>query len=76
MTPTTPPKTLRVQIVDRSHPHFPEHGELTGKVIHPFWGKMAEMKLDHCRHGTDACFVSPGQVVEELAMKPQKRKRR
>lgn len=23
---------------------------------------MAEVKLDHCKHGTDACFVSPGQV--------------
>jgi len=25
---------------------------------------MAEVKLEHCRHGTEGCFVSPGDVRE------------
>lgn len=73
MSTTTP---IRVQIVDRSHPHFPEHGVLTGKIIRLITGsQMAEVKLDHCQHGTDACFVSPGQITEELVTKRQGRHR-
>ncbi len=55
---------LYVRIVDPEHPHYPETGYLTGKVLTPRWGgdPMAEMTLDSCRHGTDACFVSKGQV--------------
>jgi hypothetical protein len=54
----------RVQIVNRKHPHFEEYGRFTGKVITPVWGggDMAEVKLEHCRHGVDGCFVSKGDV--------------
>jgi hypothetical protein len=54
-----------VMIIDPTHPHYPETGRFTGKVIAPVWGgRMAEVKLDHCKHGTDGCFVSPGQIRE------------
>lgn len=55
----------RVQIIDRTHPHFEEYGRFTGQIIHPVWGgQMAFVNLEHCRHGVDACYVSPGQVKE------------
>jgi hypothetical protein len=57
----------RVQIVNRDHPHFEEYGRFTGKVIMMRFGDgkaMAEVKLEHCRHGTDGCFVSRGDVRE------------
>lgn len=64
---TTPtPETLpRVQIVNRDHPHFEEFGRFTGKIIRMKFGgggDMAEVKLEHCCHGGDACFVSKGDV--------------
>lgn len=54
----------RVQIVNRDHPHFEEYGRFTGKIITmKFSGAdMAEVKLENCRHGGDACFVSRGDV--------------
>jgi len=55
----------RVQIVNRKHPHFEEYGRFTGKVIKMKFGlgnEMAEVKLEHCRHGTDGCFVGAGDV--------------
>lgn len=54
----------RVQIVNRQHPHFEEYGRFTGKVITPKWGgeDMAEVKLEHCQHGSDGCFVTKGEV--------------
>lgn len=55
----------RVKIVKRSHPHVGEYGRFTGKVITMNFGKrkqMAEVKLEHCQHGTDGCFVSKGDV--------------
>lgn len=55
----------RVQIVNRKHPHFEEYGRFTGKVITMRFGArdpMAEVKLEHCKHGTDGCFVSKGDV--------------
>lgn len=67
-SPDTPAQLLRVQIVNRRHPHFEEYGRFTGKVIRPVWAKndgrgdMAEVKLEHCRHGADGCFVSKGDV--------------
>jgi hypothetical protein len=65
---------MRVQIVDPDHPHFPERGTLTGKIIRmKFSGhEMAEMKLDHCPHGGDACFVSKGQVESERKASPSR----
>lgn len=63
-----PPALIRVYICDKKHPHFGESGVLTGKIIQFPWGgdnKMAEVKLDTCKHGTDGCFVSHGQVREE-----------
>ncbi len=55
----------RVQITNRTHPHFEEYGRFTGKVVTMKFGdrsEMAEVKLEHCRHGTDGCFVSRGDV--------------
>jgi len=53
----------RVQIVNREHPHFEEYGRFTGKIITTIWGStMAEVTLEHCRHGVDGCFVSKGDV--------------
>lgn len=54
------------RIVDREHPHYPEAKQATGEIIIMAigGGKMAKMRLLACRHGTDACFISPGQVRE------------
>ena len=55
----------RVQIVNRKHPHFEEYGRFTGKVIQMKFGsktKMAEVQLENCPHGGDACFVHVGDV--------------
>jgi len=55
----------RVQIVNRKHPHFEEYGRFTGKMITMKFGQqdqMAEVKLENCRHGSDGCFVSKGDV--------------
>lgn len=55
----------RVQIVNRNHPHFEEYGRFTGKIITMRFGdkgQMAEVRLECCRHGHDACFVSKGDV--------------
>jgi hypothetical protein len=57
----------RVQIVNRDHPHFEEYGRFTGKIITMRFGlqsQMAEVKLENCRHGTDACFVGKGDVKQ------------
>lgn len=56
----------RVQIVNRKHPHFEEYGRFTGKVITMRFNgdQMAEVKLEHCRHGTDGCFVNKGDVIQ------------
>lgn len=56
---------IRVRIIDGEHPHYPEHGYLTGEVISLFGKPMAKVKLDNCMHGTDACFVSQGQIAQE-----------
>jgi len=55
----------RVQITSREHPHFEEYGRFTGKVITMKFGdkrNMAEVKLENCRHGGEACFVCAGDV--------------
>ena len=67
---------IRVQIVDREHPHFGEHGVLTGEVITVLGTPMAKVDLDACRHGVDGCFVTQGQVAEELAVPRPRRPRR
>lgn len=61
MTPADP---IRVRICDPKHPHYPETGVMTGKMIRMIFDDtlMAEVKLDTCQHGTDACFVKKGQV--------------
>jgi hypothetical protein len=56
----------RVQIVNRKHPHFEEYGRFTGKIITLVFNRdkpLAEVKLEHCCHGVDACFVSQGDVI-------------
>lgn len=60
------PLLPRVQIVNRQHPHYEEFGRLTGKVITMRFSKheMAEVRLEHCPHGVDACFVGKGDVVQ------------
>lgn len=67
---------IRVQITDPDHPHFPEHGALTGKVISVLGTTMAEVKLDQCVHGTEGCFVRIGQIRRELVTTPVDRKPR
>ena len=60
-------KLPRVQIVSRQHPHFEEYGRFTGNVIQMKFGtreQMAEVKLEHCRHGVDGCFVKVGEVKQ------------
>lgn len=64
---------IRVRISDPDHPHYPEHGWLTGKIIQMKFGdrtQMAEMQIEGCIHGTDACFVSKGQVTALNARRP------
>ena len=55
----------RVIVTDREHPHYGETGVFTGEVVtFKHWeGRMALVKLDACRHGTDSCYVSPGQIA-------------
>ena len=62
----------RVQIVNRKHPHYEEFGRFTGKIIEMRFGgtPMAEVSLETCRHGGDACFVSPGDV-QAVAERPR-----
>ena len=57
---------IAVTIVDRAHPHYGEHGVMTGEIIRfrPTGEQMAKVKLDHCAHGTNACFVTKGQIAE------------
>jgi len=57
--------SMRVTVVDPEHPHHGESGVFTGKVINVAGGKMAEVTLENCRHGTGGCFVSPGQIALE-----------
>mgnify|MGYP001585292672 CR=1 FL=1 len=62
MTPTDPLIGRLVRIVDEKHPHYPEHGRLTGKLISVLGKPMTEVTLHGCVHGTDGCFVSAGQI--------------
>ena len=58
-------KLQRVQIIARQHPHFEEYGRFTGKIVTMNFGtrvQMAEVTLEHCRHGSDGCFVRKGEV--------------
>ncbi len=63
-------ESIAVVICDPKHPHFDERGELTGEVIRLKDGtddgtQMAYVRLRDCRHGTDACYVSKGQIRED-----------
>lgn len=59
------PTMPRVKITRRNHPHYGEYGRFTGEVITIVTGdKMALVKLEHCKHGVDGCYVSPGDVRE------------
>jgi len=55
----------RVFICDRKHPHYGESGTLTGKIISLFGKPMTEVHIENCKHGTDGCFVSAGQIQLE-----------
>lgn len=75
MNPKRVAEKILVRICDHKHPHWPETGFLTGKVIRMTFGdhrEMAEVKLDSCKHGVDACFVSKGQVSELRETKGKK----
>lgn len=54
-----------MRVVDPQHPHYRESGYLTGKVISLFGTAMAELRIEQCRHGTDGCFVSQGQIAPD-----------
>lgn len=65
--PDKPTPLPRVQIVNREHPHFEEYGRFTGRIVTMRFGdgkQMAEVALENCRHGTDGCFVSKGDVKQ------------
>lgn len=54
----------RVKIVGREHPHRGEYGRFDGSTINVLGKRMALVKLENCRHGTDGCYVSPGDIRE------------
>lgn len=54
----------RVKIVGREHPHRGEYGRFTGETINVVGTRMALVKLEHCQHGTDGCYVGPGDIRE------------
>ena len=61
----------RVYISNPKHPHYGESGIWTGEVIRLRFGgpPMWKVALDNCKHGTDGCFVSPGDIrVEKRAL--------
>lgn len=51
-----------VVIDDPKHPHFGESGTLTGKVINLLGKQQAELTLENCVHGEQACFVRSDQI--------------
>jgi hypothetical protein len=63
-------------ISDPNHPHYPEQGYLTGEVISLLGQSMAKFRLDNCRHGGDACFVSKGQLSAVISRPTQRTRRR
>jgi hypothetical protein len=64
-SPSSSREMPRVKIVGREHPHHGEYGRYTGQIIRLVTGtKMALVKLEACRHGGDACYVSPGDIRE------------
>jgi hypothetical protein len=67
--------TQHLYISDPDHPHYPEQGYLTGEMISLLGQPMAKFKLDACRHGTDACFVSKGQLTQVISRPTIKRTR-
>jgi hypothetical protein len=54
----------RVKIVNREHPHYGEYGTFAGETISVIGQRMALVKLERCKHGTDGCYVSPGDIRE------------
>lgn len=66
-----------VRIVNREHPHYRETGKLTGEIITLFGKPMAKVALSDCRHGTDACFVSPGDIaIDDLQPRTFRRRKK
>lgn len=80
MTPLSHPDSRQehqplVRITDPEHPHYPETGRFTGEVIKFRFGSgvpMAKIALDNCKHGTDACYVHPGQIEEIHEPRPRR----
>jgi hypothetical protein len=57
---------IRVQIVNPEHPHFLEHGQLTGEIVRLSGDTLlAKLKLDSCCHGVDSCFVGTKDIAAE-----------
>ena len=61
--PSNPLVGHLVRITDTQHPHYPEQGRLTGDVISLFGKQMLEVRLEACRHETEACFASQDQMM-------------
>lgn len=56
------PQLPLVRITDPHHPHYPEHGRLTGKIISVLGKQMAEVAIDNCKHGASGCFAEAHQL--------------
>ena len=52
----------KIRIVNPKHPHYPETGVWTGKVIIVLGARMGKVNLDFCKHGGDSCFVQAGDI--------------
>ena len=72
---TEDPTSIRVRITNREHPHYSETGFLTGNVISVLGTPMAEVRLEHCRHGTDGCFAKQGDLARDT-LQPVPHRRR
>lgn len=54
----------RIGIIAPRHPHTGESGTIVAEAVGGprSVGLDWQVKLDHCRHGTDGCFVSEDEI--------------
>jgi len=52
----------RVKVIGAKHPHRGEYGRWTGEVRTLLGKPLGLVKLENCKHGTDACYVSPTDI--------------
>ncbi len=69
--------TVRMRISDPDHPHYGESGYLTGEILRMKFTheSMAKLRLEHCQHGVDACYIAKGQIQRDELQPPRPRKR-